>query len=143
MIAYADASFLASLYLVDRNSPHAVRALRARSATVVISEFGLLETVSAFYQRCFRNQLDKNAADSLAQNLHKDVDSDFWLLRAIPEGAYIRARALTGQWTGKLGTRAGDPLHVATCIELKADVLFTFDKRQQNLAKSCSMKCLP
>jgi hypothetical protein len=48
LIAYADASFLASLYLADRNSAEALRALRAHSATVLISEFGLLEAVSAF-----------------------------------------------------------------------------------------------
>lgn len=143
MIAYADASFLASLYLADRNSAAALRALRAHSATVLISEFGLLETVSAFYQRCFRKQLDKNAAESLAENLRRDVDSGFWTLRMIPEGAYTRARELTSQWTGNLGTRAGDVLHIATSIELQADVLFTFDKRQQSLAKACLVKCLP
>jgi len=143
LIAYADASFLASLYLADRNSAEALRALRAHSATVLISEFGLLEAVSAFYRRCFRKQLEKNAADSLAENLRRDVDSDFWILRVIPEGAYTRARGVTSEWTGKLETRAGDVLHIATSIELKADVLFTFDKRQQNLAKACSMKYLP
>ncbi len=143
MIAYADASFLASLYLADRNSAVALRVLRAHSVTVLISEFGLLETVSAFYQRCFRNELDKKAADSLTENLRRDVDSDFWVLRITPEGAYTRARGLTSQWTSKLGTRAGDVLHIATSIELKVDVLFTFDKRQQHLAKACSMKYMP
>lgn len=128
---------------MDSNSKLAVETLHQPSVQLLVSEFGFTETLNAFYQRCFRTQFRRSEADRLAARAESDVDSGFLLLRGIPETAYVRARLITAQWTADFGTRTGDVLHVASSIEMKSDVLLTFDKRQRRLSEKLGLKCLP
>jgi predicted nucleic acid-binding protein len=140
LTTYADASFLTSLYVLDPNSKLAVETLRQHSPQLVISEFGVIETLNAFYQRCFRGQLDTLEANKLADSFQKDISSGFLLLRTVPEEAYTRSRAITLQRTPQLGTRTGDVLHVATALEYAAEWFLSFDKRQLRLAVAEGLK---
>jgi predicted nucleic acid-binding protein len=143
LIAYADASFLTSLYLIDPNSKAAVQTLRQHSVQVLMSEFGFIETLSAFYQRCFRKQLVRSEAGRLADNFQKDIESGFLLLRPTPEAVYSRSRTIITEWTAKFGARTGDILHIASSLELNVDVLLTFDRRQRQLSEAVGLKGLP
>jgi predicted nucleic acid-binding protein len=47
---------------------------------------------------------------------------------------------LSQQTTAKLGTRAADLLHVAAALELGADYLYSFDRKQRTLAQAVRLK---
>lgn len=128
---------------MDSNSVRAVAAMRHPSTQVLVSEFGCTETLNAFYQRCFRRQFRRSEADRLGARFQNDLDSGVLQLRDIPATTFVRARSITAQWTPDFGTRTGDVLHVAASIEMKSDVLFTFDKRQRRLSEELGLKCLP
>ncbi len=143
MIAYADASFLASLYLTDEHSHNAVEMMADAAIQVLVSEFANTETINAIYQRCFRNQIRRSQADRVSNSFQSDIDTGVLVLREIPQSSYLRARTISSQWTPDFGTRTGDVIHLAACLELKCDALFSFDRRQRSLAEELSVKCLP
>ena len=115
--------------------------MRKYAPGILISDFGRVEVVNAIYQRCFRKQLAPEAASVLVGAFESDIESGVLHLRAISESVYTRCLTLMQLWTPRFGTRASDVLHVATAVELKADIFLSFDTRQMELAKAEGLSC--
>jgi predicted nucleic acid-binding protein len=47
---------------------------------------------------------------------------------------------LSQQTTGKPGTRDADLLHVAAALELGADYLYSFDRKQRTVAQAVRLR---
>lgn len=137
---YLDSSLLVSLYCLDANSAAAAAALHAAKTTLLITKLGELETLNAFSLRVFRKEITAAQADAARQTFEKDIRAGVFLLRAVPDAAFERAKLLSRQFTPKLGTRTADLLHVAAAVELNAVSLFSFDLQQRKMAHAAGLK---
>jgi predicted nucleic acid-binding protein len=138
--AYADTSFLISLYSLDANSSAAVQTIRAFAGERYIAVLGALEVVNTLHLRVFRKELFAAQVQASLDDFEKDMGDGVFLLRPLAEQVFERAHQLARQTTARLGTRTADLLHVASALELHADYLYSFDQQQRKLAKAVGMK---
>ena len=140
MSAYADTSFLASLYIVDSNSAAAASEMAHLSLPILVTPLGELELENALQLRVFRNQIAATERRPFAA-FRADVEAGALTIQPMSEAMYTEARRLASRWTPRFGTRTLDILHVAAAIVLKADSFHTFDDRQKKLAKAAGLVC--
>ena len=140
MSAYADTSFLVSLYVADSNSAAAISEMARLTLPVMVTPLGELELENAIQLRIFRKQI---AADDRRPHaaFRADVEAGVLAIKPMTEAMYTEAWRLAMRWTSRLGTRTLDILHVAAAMVLKADSFHTFDDRQKKLAKSAGLVC--
>lgn len=143
MIAYADTSFLASLYGTDANSQQAVQQIQSLRPTFLITPFGELEFITAFEALAFRKLLSGPEADASMQAFRADLAMGVLVRKPVPQSAFARAILLSKLYTRTLGSRTLDILQVAIALELDAEVFFTFDKDQAKLAKRAGLTVRP
>jgi predicted nucleic acid-binding protein len=140
---YSDTSFLASLYRLDVNSTKASEEFRLARPVLLLTPFGELELVNAFESRVFRREVEPAEIRASLSALEADVHAGVIVRKAVPEAAYTRAIELSRRHTRRLGSRALDILHVAIALELRAEMFFTFDRRQSKLARRAGMTVRP
>ena len=140
MKAYADASFLISLYSPDANSPAAATTMRSSKGERYITVLCELEVVNALELRLFRKELSVSQAHSSLKDFESDLRDGIFLLRPLSDQAFARARQLSRQTTAQLGTRTADLLHVAAALELGVDSIYSFDRQQRKLAQAVRLK---
>jgi len=139
-LIYADSSFLVSLYSPDANSIAAARAMRAAKQPVVVTTLGELEVVNAFLLRVYQKETSPREAKVSLESFQRDLRDSVIRLRPVPEQALERARSLSEQTTARLGTGTTDLLHVSAALEMGAEFLYSFDKRQRALAHAVQLK---
>jgi len=132
---YADTSFLASLYSAESGTALAINFLRRQPLPVLVSSFAELELHNAVNLRLFRKEFTVAEAEDVRRDIEADFVRGLFLTCPLPDRCFERAQQLSQKRTKDVGTRAGDILHVAIALELKAEWFLTFDKRQQQLAK--------
>lgn len=134
MSAYADASFLVSLYVLDANSVQAAARMKRAQLPLLITPFVELELTNAISLRLFRKELPASTIKAAIALLDGDLQGGVLLSRPIPASAFERAKRMAIKQTPRLGTRSLDVLHVASALALKTDTLYTFDARQAKRA---------
>jgi hypothetical protein len=106
----------------------------------LVTTFARLEVVNAFALQVFRKEVSAAQAQSSMEDFERDLRSGVLQLRPLPERALERACELSRQTTAELGTRSADLLHVAAALEMEADFIYSFDKRQRKLARVVHLK---
>jgi predicted nucleic acid-binding protein len=139
LIAYADSSFIVSIYIQSQHSISADALLRQRPQ-IYVTPFILAEWAHAVAGQVFRGQLSASDAQRIDLLFANDRKSNLWLSIAMPENAFDLCADLGRRYGPKLGVRTLDSLHVACALELKADRFWTFDERQAKLAKAQGLK---
>lgn len=114
--------------------------MQRQSLPVLITALGELELVNAIQLRLFRKEVRPSQARAANAAFRADLRDGVFAMRALPEDVYTRARQVASRWTARLGTRSLDIIHVATAIELRANVLRTFDARQRALAAAVKLR---
>lgn len=138
MNAYADTSFFVSLYLSDQ---HSLEAQRLASQSVVwLTPLHIAEWTHAIEQHVFRKKVSASEAARLHSAFQAATTGGVWPEVSIPELAFQRCTELARRYAAKFGLRTLDTLHVASALELNADTFWTFDERQQKLAKACHLR---
>ncbi|MGA2004802.1 MAG: type II toxin-antitoxin system VapC family toxin [Terriglobales bacterium] len=140
MKAYADTSFLVSLYSPDGNSAAAVETMRSAKGERYLTVWGELEMVNALELRVFRKELSAPQAAASMKGFAEDLASGIFQLRPLSDRVFERAHQLSRQTTARLGTRTADLVHVAAALELDADYLYSFDRQQRKLAQAVRLK---
>ena len=144
MSACVDTSLLVSLYTQDSNSETAAISFQELADVVVVTPFAEAEFVNTIELRVFRKDITSAQAERSLREFQKDLDAGLFLLaRPVPPHAYERAQLLSRRHTRQIGVRGMDVIHVAIALELKAEVFFTFDKNQANLAKRAGLTVRP
>ena len=136
MSAYADTSFLVSLYVFDGNSALAAAQMKRAALPISLSPLGEIEITNAFQLRLFRKELDHLKVKAARNLFREDIANGIVVLRPLPQAAFDEARRLAEKHTRRLGTRSLDVLHVASALVLRAEIFYTFDEKQKKLAKA-------
>ena len=138
MNAYADTSFFVSLYLSDQ---HSLEAQRLASQSVVwLTPLHIAEWTHAIEQHVFRKMISGGEAARIHNAFQTSIQSGVWFEVLVPDSAFQRCAELARRYAAKFGLRTLDTLHVAAALELNAGAFWTFDERQQKLAKACNLK---
>lgn len=136
MSAYADTSFLVSLYVLDANSARAAAQMKHAKVPILLTPFGELELTNAILLRLFRRELLPSKVKAAQALLRKDIEDGIFLLEPLAGAVYERAKQIARRRTPRLGTRTLDVLHVASAVVLQAETFYTFDRSQGKLAKA-------
>jgi hypothetical protein len=134
---------MASLYGADSNSAQAVRQLELLNPSILVTPFSELELLTAFEASAFRKLLTEAEADASMQAFRADLAMGVLSRKPLPQNTFARAIMLSQLYARTLGSRTLDILQVAIALELEAEVFFTFDKDQANLAKRAGLTVRP
>ena len=144
MVAYADTSFILSLYTADANHQAAVDLVTRVHSALPFTSFQRHEVRNAVRLQVFRKDMTKLQRDAVLQNLDTDVQDGFLVHAGLPwTDAFTEAEMLSATYTEKLGIRGMDVLHVALARTMGAEVFLTFDARQKALASTAGMAVEP
>ena len=136
MSAYADTSFVVSLYVPDANSAEAASRMRRMPLPLILTPLVELELANALQLRLFRRELPASKIRAAYAAFRDDVAGDVLAIKPMPDEVYANARRLSQKWTRTFGTRTLDIIHVASALALGAETFHTFDERQRRLAKA-------
>jgi predicted nucleic acid-binding protein len=103
---------------------------------LIWTTFGELELTNAMSLRLFRKELLPSKVKAARALVQKDIADGILSLKPVPAAAFERAKQIARRRTPQMGTRALDVLHVACALILQADSFFTFDRRQESLARA-------
>lgn len=140
MIAYADTSFLFSLYVPDANSSLALAAIQKLKPRLLTTDFGEFEFVNALNLSVFRGQMLALDEQQVLDLFSRDVQSGLVQVTPMTSAIFAGARQLARAKTPRLGTRSLDILHVASALALNATTFLTFDLRQRKLARAARLR---
>jgi len=139
MKIYADTSFLLALYSPDANSAAAAQTMRSSAGEIYVTVLGELEVVNAMRLRVFRKELSESQVQSSLDDFGKDMRTGILQLRPLPAQVFERADYLSREATARRGARTAELLHLAAAIELGVDGLYSFDRRQLDLARGLGL----
>jgi predicted nucleic acid-binding protein len=143
VIAYADSSFLLSLYSRDAHSQLAATLVQQHRPLFDLTSFSEAEFINAVELGVFTRRYTAREARTVRENFVSNIRSGIFRVHALPPEAYELTRTLSRRHTARLGTRALDVLHVASALILKTEAFFTFDQRQQRLARAEGLRLVP
>lgn len=140
---YADTSFLFSLYAWDANSAIAAEAyLKDQRRPLLFTPWQQFELKNVVRLILGRLQHAGQSMPFQSGNVFKTIRQDLdcgRLKHAEPDwrDTMRLAEQLSNNYTSKTGAASVDVWHVAAAVLLEADVFWTFDSRQQELASLC------
>lgn len=143
MNAYADTSFLISLYGRDPNTAAALSLVRAHHPTFSLTPLGEAEFSNGIELRVFRRQWTPAEAQAVRNGFLSDIGSGVFQLRDSGPEVWKLVERLSRRYSARMGTRALDVLHVAAALRLEPEAFFTFDGRQGRLARAEGLRVLP
>jgi predicted nucleic acid-binding protein len=144
MVAYADTSFLFSLYAQDANTAHAAELAEALNGALIVTPLQRFELRNALRLAVFRGDMAEAECRRLLDLIEADIKTGALVETPVAWAeVYAEAEALSASHTGKTGTRSIDVLHVASAAAVGAKSFFTFDARQKTLAVKAGMKVKP
>lgn len=143
MSVYADTSFLVSLYVLDANSERAATYIQQAKLPILLTAFGELELTNAISLRLFRRELTPSKIKAARALVHKDFVDGVLLTKLLATSSFEKAMQMARHRTPHLGTRTLDILHVASALELRAEMFYTFDHNQARLAKAEGLLVAP
>jgi hypothetical protein len=138
LIVNADTSFLFSI--PDTNSSIAAARMRDSGTTLLMTDFGEFEFTNAVSWRFIRKQLSIGEQRAFLDSLSRDLEAGAVRRDLVPAAACSRAKQIALDKTPLLGARARDLLDVACAMVLKADALYTFDRKQAELALAMGLR---
>jgi predicted nucleic acid-binding protein len=136
----ADSSFLFSLYVQDANSAAAAARMKNAILPLLFTDLGELEIANGIALRIFRKELQAFEARHVLALFRRDAESGVVRIVPLPTSAYQQAAQIASRHTPTLGTRTLDVLQVASAVVLKADIFYTFDRKQAKLASTLGLR---
>ena len=140
MTAYADTSFLFSLYVPDAHTATASAIMQRTTLPILSSELGEFEFTIAICGRVFTKDLDPQDVQRLLDLFSRDIAAGIVHLTPVSNAVFARGKQVARSHTSRLGAKGLDVLHVASALVLGADVFYTFDRRQRMLATAVGLK---
>ena len=146
MIAYADASFIVSLFAhEDQQWQRAWQWWRSAGlCQVLISRLTLLETENALHLQRLDHQLPPAEFNKARLGLERARMEGLLIRRETPaHRLYPESHRLVAHYFRQATSGTLDILHVAAALVLRADTFLTFDNRQAKLARAAGLAVAP
>ena len=142
--AYADSSFLVSLFRQDDNQ-EAAQAYMARQKPVLgFSALNRVELRNALRNAESFRQMTAQDRRAAFRQIDEDVRDGLLVHTPVNWTDVFRcADELSEKHAATDGQRTIDLLHVALALESGAQIFLSFDKRQRRLAKAAGLKVQP
>jgi predicted nucleic acid-binding protein len=143
--AYADTSFLYSLYVQQAHSAKAAAYMAAADdAALPLTTLGRLELLNAIRLSVFRQQLTPRAAVIDVLTIKGDIESGvLGMISCDWAAVHAEAERLSAKHTAEGGLRSMDILHVATALSTGASEFLSFDGNQAKLASAEGLTVKP
>jgi predicted nucleic acid-binding protein len=142
--AYADTSFLASLFLIEDRSQQAREALQQEGSAITLTPLSLLELRNSFNLAVVREKISPGEVYQLWQLLENMLGAGIFIEATPPTAAlYEKALELSDRHTPTVATRSLDLLHVAAAALLGVSAFYTFDERQRQAAVAEGLAVFP
>jgi predicted nucleic acid-binding protein len=143
--AYADTSWwLAYKCNQDIHYPDAIELFEAEpDLKVVWTPWQRVEVFNALRQAERIGTLLQGESDQIIRLLEQEVRLGYWPHVEFDWTEAIRtANKLSSQHSSEIGIRGMDLFHVALSIEVGADILLSFDRQQNRLARGAGLKVI-
>lgn len=149
MHAYADTSFLCSIYRPQKFSAIADAWMDNRLGPVSVSWLVLWEFRHSvrFQAWLFSNDRSRgfhaNKSQMMIRGIQEDISNNILKVATIDiQDVHLIAERLSDKYATLIGARAMDTLHLACAIHLGAANFLTFDVKQKQMAESEEL-CVP
>ena len=140
MTTYVDSSALVAVYVPERFSTAARRALRA-AAQVPLTQLHHLEVVNAFELMVGRKAMTREECRAVQDQLQDDIANHRLVRVALDlDQVFTNASELSRAYTAKSLTRSLDLLHVAASHLAMCTTFVSADDRQLAIAKATGLK---
>jgi len=142
--AYADSSFLVSLYRRDEHETKAKKLVLRANFVISVSPLNRIELRNALRNAQAYRQIDEYEQRAAFRQIENGFAMG--LLIHLPvewTNVFRRADELSEMYSTRHGQRTIDLLHVATALEARANTFLSFDIRQRKLAKAAGLKVMP
>ena len=144
MSLYADTSLLVSYYVNDANSARAQALLQGVNVPLVFTGLHRLELKNAMKLGVFRHLITPRQSRAAWNDIERDIRAGRLFPQPLNWVPVFRAAAqLALRYSGSLGCRSLDILHVAAARKLAAMQFFSFDGRQRSLAQQLGLRVGP
>ena len=144
MVAYADTSFLLSLYTADANHNTAVDLVKRETYSFPFTAFQRHEVRNAVRLQVFRKDITEPERDAVLRNVEADFQDGFLVDTGLAwPFVFTEVEKLSAVHTERLGIRGMDVLHVAIARAIGALEFLTFDARQKALAAAAGLRAIP
>jgi predicted nucleic acid-binding protein len=144
MKSYADTGFLVSLYINETTTAAANIAVQAVRHPLPLIPLAYLELRNALLLAVFRKQISEATRQAAWRRVELDIRNGIYLEATVSQlDLHEKAAQLAEKYTGSLGTRTLDLLHLAAANLLGARQLLSFYERQRQAAKREGLKVLP
>ena len=144
MNTYIDTSIFVKSFVMESDSPTALEILEAAGEPHVFSHLHEIEIPNAIRLKRFRAEITRAQESAAIRAFQADVDAGrmerpAYDIRAV----FIRAEKLSARYSGDIGTRSLDLLHIAAALEVGCSAFASFDARQRKCAALAGLKVIP
>jgi uncharacterized protein len=143
MQAYADSSFIVSLYIPEPDrTPRAIQYMDRRREALPFTPQHRLEVRNAIRLLVWSKRISMTDRSRAFKEIDKDLKIEFFLLHTSLNytECYRRAEKTGLEHNEKIGSRSADLFHVAAALELGFKEFLTFDRKQLDLAREVGLK---
>lgn len=141
---YCDTSFLLSLYVTDSHSAAAGGHLSALHEPLIWTGWHGLEFRTGLEARVGRELTSRDEANKIYDLIskHQAPSGIFENYPVAWPSAISQATKLAARYGASFKSRSLDVLHVAICVQLEVEHFWSFDSRQNELAKALGLSIL-
>jgi len=138
---YLDTSVIVKLYFREDRSREVAAWIEANNQAIPLTRFHELEMVNAVQMKFFRGEIDTGEIELVLARLG-DHETRGVYYRPQIEWTEVLENAidLSRKFTGSMGTRSLDIVHVAAARCMGAKRFLSMDKRQIQLAENAGLK---
>ena len=145
MRAYADTSFVVSLYIQEEIRTQAAAAyMECNREALPFTPQHRLETRNAIRLLVWSKRISTVQRTTALRQIEEDLDNEDYLHHAALDytETFRRAERLGAAYNEAIGCRSADLFHVAAAMELGLKEFLTFDERQRAMAEAAGLKVI-
>jgi len=144
MGTYIDTALLVKSFVLEPDSAAAVETIEASGEPLAFSHLHEIEIPNAIRLKRFRGEITRAQEATALRAFEADVAKGRFARPAYDLGSvFTRAAQLSARYSGDLGTRSLDLLHVAAALEAGCTVFASSDERQRQAAALAGLKVIP
>jgi len=138
---YVDTSVIVKLYFKEEYSSEVSKWVKSNDEAIPLTSLHELEFINAVNLKYFRDEISENNTKLVFSKFKAHEENGVFFRPSInwPD-IYQCAFDLSKEYTGNIGSRSLDIIHVAAALTLGADSFLSLDVRQKKLASLTRMR---